>query len=92
MSSASGGVVTVTTTPTRICTTRGGVPAKLVVSGDTTVFLGGPSVTATTGFPLASGNGVIDTPTNPGSPADLLWEVWGVVSSGTGTISWLAAT
>ena len=82
------GQVAVTTTPTLIATIEGNQNGTLVGNGTgATVFLGGPTVSTTTGFPLAVSTNVV-IPAYGGARLSL----YGVVASTGTTVSFLHPT
>lgn len=84
--------ITVTTTATQVAVTdsnySAGVSVALQNVGSTEVRVGGPSVTATTGFPLAAGSTVTMDLDLRGASGDFPYLI---VASGTGTVAVLAA-
>jgi hypothetical protein len=79
------GQVTVGTTATLVCT-----PSTLpdnsgvLVNASAAAFVGGPGVTATTGFPLPA-----NTPTRIPTTGAASEALYAVVSSGTATVSFI---
>lgn len=77
------GVVVVATTPTLVWTAPAGSGRVLVRNPSTvTVFLGPPTVTTATGFPLAAGDAIGIVLTNRGT-------LYGVVATATATVNTL---
>ncbi len=79
------GQVSVSTTATQVCSI-GAVPENsgVLVNSSAAAFVGGPGVTASTGFPLAA-----NTPqTVPTTGAESL-VLYGITSTGTATISYI---
>lgn len=82
------GQVAITTSATLICTLEGNESGIAINNGTgATVFLGGPTVTTTTGFPLAASTNII-IPTYGGAKESL----YGIVASTGSTISFLHPT
>ena len=84
----ASGQVSVGTTATAIFTT-GPAPSndQVLVSSTAAAFIGPAGVTTTTGFPIAANTPVLV----PVTGAEEL-ELYGVVSTGTATISYLSIT
>ncbi|WP_343598885.1 hypothetical protein [Mycobacterium sp.] len=85
MSGYASGQVSVGTTATLVCAI-GQTPDNdgVLVASSAACFIGGPAVTAATGFPLQANTPV----TVPTTAAETL-ELYAVVSSGTATVSYL---
>lgn len=82
------GQVAVTTTPTLICQVEGNETGTMINNGSgAIVYLGGPNVTTTTGFPLAISSTIM-VPTYGGANVKL----YGVVASTGTTVSFLHPT
>jgi hypothetical protein len=83
------GQVPILTTATLICTVEGNESGVLVTnpSAGTTVFLGGSTVTAATGFALASGT-TVTVPTYGGAKISL----YGIAAATGNTVSFLHPT
>lgn len=80
------GQVSVGTTPTLICASTGNQSGVVINNGaGAIVYLGGPNVTITTGFPIAVSS-TATIPTNGG----VINKLYGVTSSGTSTVSYLS--
>lgn len=60
---------------------RGGASLRIVAPAAATLYIGGSGVTSTNGFPIAQG--VSFGPVELAGPND---QVWGVLSTGTGTV------
>lgn len=81
----SSGQVSVGTTATAIFTESVPDNDSVLISASAAAFVGGPGVTTTTGLPIPA-----STPTLiPTTGAESL-QLYGVVSSGTATISYLS--
>ena len=78
------GVVSVGTTATLIVTT--GVESDVLINngGSATIYLGGPSVTSTTGFPVAAG-ATVTVPNSDDEARDL----YAVIASGTANVAFI---
>jgi hypothetical protein len=81
----ASGQVSVGTTATLICTV-GSVPENdgLLINASAACFVGGPGVTATTGFPVPASTQT-QVPVTGAEPLAL----YGVTSSGTSTVSYI---
>jgi hypothetical protein len=79
------GRVTIGTTPTKIISGLQGCDnISIINTSSGTVYVGGPSVSTTTGFPM-TGTGSV------GSLVDLCTtqDVWGVVATGTADVAYI---
>jgi hypothetical protein len=77
------GSVTVTTSPTLVCTVAAENDDVLVSCSAATVF-GGPGVTATTGVSISA-----NTPTHIPSTGGYVHDLYAIVSSSTSTVTYL---
>ena len=77
----AAGIVQAGTTPTLICT---GDTRLIQNTGSITAYLGGPTVTATTGYPLPAG-APITIPPGDGVPRDL----YAITAASNTTIAYL---
>jgi hypothetical protein len=84
----ASGQVTATTTATSIVTT-GPAPNNdsILISSSAAAYIGGAGVTTATGFPIAANQLVLLPTTGAENPT-----LYGVVASGTATISYLTIT
>ena len=83
----ASGQVSVGTTATAIYTESVPDNDSVLISSSAAAFVGGPGVTTATGFPVAANTPVLV----PTTGAESL-QLFGVVSSGTATISYLSIT
>ena len=82
----ASGQVSVSTTATLIGTFEGN-QSGVLVSTTESIYLGGPNVTAGTGFPITSDATPITVPTNAGVNCEL----YAIADSTTATVSYLHA-
>jgi hypothetical protein len=74
-----------------LITTVGSVPSiegiRVRTTSSASVYLGGSAVTSATGFPITSTDGVVNVP-DTGAATESLY---GVVGTGTATVTYIAA-